>query len=122
MIHKIPLADLFNFINTQPDEKRIVMNQNLGVVENIEHGCFLFQFVKEKLKSSDFVSAGYSSILVRGGDTYELGTTTSERQACLDLNLACIQKPITNFGELKESLNLLHEGKLPQKTSVVGML
>lgn len=119
---KIPLERLLAFIEKQPEEREIKMNEARGIVGNIATGCFIFQFFQQQLESNDRFDCGYSSMKVKDGVNFELGVNPEERQVAFDINLACIQAgDVNNYGRLRKILQEMKEGKITSKTTVIGM-
>lgn len=123
MTHKIPLIELTQFIKGQPADKLIRMSQTFGLVSAIETGCYIFQFgkVTNRIEDKQIVSCGYSSIVVKDGDTFEFGVGPQERQDAFDINLEATQRGIGTYGELHTILQVWEDKNLKSKTKVEGM-
>jgi hypothetical protein len=94
--------ELKDFVNSQPDEKVVDMNDNYG----INTGCVLMQFVKSK-NYQDTDGCGYDTIYLRAGQKL-MPVSESVSNYVITIISDCINKKVKNYKEVKEILSKIN--------------
>lgn len=96
MLHKIDLKTFATWVNNQPADTTLPCSKKSGIVASV----FLRHIRPHIPIGPAQISLGYSSVLIRDGDSFELGGNKEQRLVAFDLDNVCRTKKPVTYGDL----------------------